>query len=69
MVATHCSAEPAGQMLLDALGMKAPIQAGMRMGQGTGAETAYSLYKYALALYNGLPSLREAKVEQYQHLA
>lgn len=69
MVATHCSAEPAGQMMLDALGMKAPIQAGMHLGEGTGAVTAYSLYKYALALYNGLPSFKEAKVEQYQHLA
>ena len=69
MVATHCSAEPAGQMMLDALGMKAPIQAGMHLGEGTGAVTAYSLYKYALALYNGLPSFGEAKVEQYQHLA
>ena len=68
MVATHCSAEPAGQMMLDALGMKAPIQAGMHLGEGTGAVTAYSLYKYALALYNGLPSFGEAKVEQYQHL-
>ena len=69
MVATHCSAEPAGQMMLDALGMKAPIQAGMHLGEGTGAVTAYSLYKYALALYNGLPSFKEAKVEQYTHLA
>lgn len=69
MVATHCSAEPAGQMMLDALGMKAPIQAGMHLGEGTGAVTAYSLYKYALALYNGLPSFGEVKVEQYQHLA
>lgn len=68
MVATHCSAEPAGQMMLDALGMKAPIQAGMHLGEGTGAVTAYSLYKYALALYNGLPSFGEAKVEQYTHL-
>ena len=48
MVATHCSAEPAGRMMLDALEMKAPIQAGMHLGEGTGAVTAYSLYKYAL---------------------
>ena len=41
----------------------------MHLGEGTGAVTAYSLYKYALALYNGLPSFGEAKVEQYQHLA
>ena len=68
MAATHCSAEPAGRMMLDALGLEAPLQAGMHLGEGTGAVTAYSLYKYALALYNGLPSFAEASVEQYEHL-
>ena len=68
MVATHCSAEPAGKMMLDALGMEAPLHAGMHLGEGTGAVTAYSLYKYALALYNGLPSFAEGNVEQYEHL-
>ena len=67
MVPTHCSAEPAGRMMLDALGMTAPIQAGMHLGEGTGAVTAYSLYQYALALYNGLPSFEEGKVEEYTH--
>ena len=67
MVATHCSAEPAGHMMLDARGMEAPIHAGMHLGEGTGAVTAYGLYKYALALYNGLPSFAEGKVEQYTH--
>ena len=67
MVPTHCSAEPAGRMKLDALGMTAPIQAGMHLGEGTGAVTAYSLYQYALALYNGLPSFAEGNVEEYTH--
>ena len=67
MVPTHCSAEPAGRMMLDALGMTAPIQAGMHLGEGTGAVTAYSLYQYALALYKGLPSFAEGKVEKYTH--
>ena len=68
MVATHCSAEPAGSMMLDALGLKAPIQAGMHLGEGTGAVVAYSLYKYAYAMYNGLPCFAEANVEEYKHL-
>ena len=68
MTATHCSAEPAGKLMLDALGMKAPLHAGMHLGEGTGAVTAYSLYSYALALYNGLPSFAEGNVEQYEHL-
>ena len=67
MVPTHCSSEPAGRMMLDALGMTAPIQAGMHLGEGTGAVTAYSLYQYALALYNGLPSFAEGNVEEYTH--
>ena len=54
-------------MMLDALGMTAPIQADMHLGEGTGAVTAYSLYQYALALYNGLPSFAEGKVEKYTH--
>ncbi len=68
MVPTHCSAEPAGRLLLEALGMEAPIQAGMHLGEGTGAVTAYSLYQYALALYDGLPSWNDGKVEAYEHL-
>ena len=67
LVATHCSAEPAGKMMLEALGMEAPIHAGMHLGEGTGAVTAYSLYKYALALYHGLPSFAEGNVEEYTH--
>jgi nicotinate-nucleotide--dimethylbenzimidazole phosphoribosyltransferase len=68
MVATHCSAEPAGRMMLEALGMEAPIQAGMHLGEGTGAVTAYGLYKYAFALYDGLPGWNDGKVEAYEHL-
>ncbi len=68
MVPTHCSAEPAGRLLLEALGMEAPIQAGMHLGEGTGAVTAYSLYQYAFALYEGLPGWNDAKVEAYEHL-
>ncbi len=68
MVATHCSAEPAGHMLLDALGLKAPIHAGMHLGEGTGAVAAYSLYQYAFALYEKLPGWNDGKVEAYEHL-
>lgn len=68
MVPTHCSAEPAGHMMLDAMGLEAPLHAGMHLGEATGAVAFYSLYKYAFALYNGLPSFAAANVEEYQHL-
>lgn len=68
MVPTHCSAEPAGKRMLEALGMEAVIHGGMHLGEGTGAVTAYSLYKYAIALYYGLPGWNDGKVEAYEHL-
>lgn len=68
MVPTHCSAEPAGRLMLEALGMEAPIHAGMHLGEGTGAVTAYGLYQYAFALYDGLPGWNDGKVEAYEHL-
>lgn len=67
MVAAHCSAEPAGQLMLDALGMKAPIHAGMRLGEGTGGVALLSLYEYALAIYDRMPSFAQGNVEEYTH--
>lgn len=67
MVPAHCSAEPAGGMMLDALGMQAPIHANMRLGEGTGAVAVLSLYEHALAIYNQMPSFSQGNVEEYTH--
>lgn len=53
MLASHVSAEPAARLLLEALGLSAPIQAGLRLGEGTGAVCLLPLLDAALALYNG----------------
>ena len=37
LLASHVSAEPAGERVLDALGLKSAIRAEMRLGEGTGA--------------------------------
>ena len=68
LVPSHCSAEPAGKLLLDALGVKAPLHAGMRLGEGTGGVTVLSLLAYALAVYQKLPSFLDGNVETYTHL-
>ncbi len=68
MFASHCSAEPAGQMLLEALGLKAPLHANMRLGEGTGAVAAYHLCRQAFQIYDFMPSFAEGKVETYKHL-
>ena len=51
MLPSHCSAEPAGRLLLDALGFRAPIQAGLCLGEGTGGVLGAALLDYALSAY------------------
>ncbi len=65
---SHCSAEPAGKMVLDALGMKAYINAGMCLGEGTGAVTAFHLFDTALEAYYKIPEFEQAHIEAYTHL-
>ena len=53
LLASHCSAEPAGKMLLDALGLSPLLCAGLRLGEGTGALAALPLFDMAMAMYGG----------------
>lgn len=54
MLASHLSAEPASRAVLDALGLSPLVQAGMRLGEGTGAVAALPLMDMALAVYRDL---------------
>ena len=67
LLASHVSAEPAGIMALEALGLKAAIQAGMCLGEGTGAAALFPLLDMAAAVYWNMDSFQEIHVEQYQH--
>lgn len=51
--ASHCSAEPCGRLLLEALHKAPLITAGMHLGEGTGALAAIPLLDMALAVYHG----------------
>ena len=51
MLPSHCSPEPAGSLLLDALGLNAPIRAGLCLGEGTGGVLGAALLDYALSAY------------------
>lgn len=64
---SHCSKEPAGRRMLDALGMRAYLEADMCLGEGTGAVVAMSLFDYALTAYYGIPSFSSADLEAYTH--
>lgn len=62
---SHVSAEPAGQMILDALGMEAYLHAGMCLGEGSGAVTSFSMFDYALTAYEQIPTFETADIETY----
>lgn len=68
MYATHCTAEPAGIMIMEALGLEPVLYAGMHLGEGTGAAAVLPLLDQALNVYYGLPSFADGNVENYEHL-
>ena len=66
LLASHVSAEPAGAMALEALGLKAAIHGEMCLGEGTGAAALFPLLDMAAAVYGQMESFEEIHVEQYR---
>lgn len=67
MLASHTSAEPAGEIVLEALGLKPLIRAGMCLGEGTGAVAAVPFLEMALTVYREMSSFQEIHIEEYKH--
>lgn len=65
MVASHVSAEPAGRMVLDQLGLKPLITAEMRLGEGSGAVAALPLLQMALAVYHSGQTFDHLGIDAY----
>lgn len=65
---SHVSNEPAGKMLLDAMGLTPFITCGMCLGEGTGAVAAIPLLKMACAVYNEMSTFEEIAIEEYKPL-
>lgn len=68
-LASHVSNEPAGEMLLKALGLNPVIRARMSLGEGTGAVAVIPLYDMALAIYRDMVTFTETNIESYQPLS
>lgn len=68
ILASHRSAEPAGQMLLDALGLHPLLDCGMRLGEGTGAVAAMPLLDMAVAMYDQNNTFSQWEMKPYEHL-
>lgn len=68
MLATHVSKEPAGALLLEALGKEAPLHCDMCLGEGTGALNLFPLLDTGLAVYNQMGDFGKWGMEAYQPL-
>ena len=65
LLASHVSKEPAGMLVLNALGLKPLICAEMCLGEGTGAVAAMPLLAMALAVYDEMRTFEEIDVAAY----
>lgn len=68
LYATHCSAESAGKLALDAIGIQAYLECGMCLGEGTGAVIGAKLFDFAWAAYTETADFYTAHVVPYQLL-
>ncbi len=65
ILASHISNEPAGNLIIDALGIQPFLDAGMRLGEGTGAVAVMPIIDMALAVYSGMSTFEEISIEAY----
>ncbi|MDE5770812.1 MAG: nicotinate-nucleotide--dimethylbenzimidazole phosphoribosyltransferase [Ruminococcus sp.] len=68
MLASHVSDEPAGIKLLELIGLKAVINAGLRLGEGTGGIMLLPLLDGAVSLYRNAHRFDEMGIERYVEL-
>lgn len=68
LLASHLTEEPAGIAVMERLGLKPVLHAGMRLGEGTGGVCLLPFLDIALAEYRRAHRFEETDVEQYQEL-
>ncbi len=68
MLGSHASNEPAGRMVLEALGLHPFLFAEMCLGEGTGAVAVMPLLEMGAAVYRGMCTFEATDIEAYQHL-
>jgi nicotinate-nucleotide--dimethylbenzimidazole phosphoribosyltransferase len=61
--AAHISAEAGHRLLLEALGLTALLDLGMRLGEGSGAALAIPILRASLACHRGMATFSEASVQ------
>ncbi len=69
LIPSHIGREPAAKKLADALGMQPVIDAGMALGEGSGAVMMFALLDMALGVYRDRTTFSDIKIEQYERLS
>lgn len=65
---SHCSNEPAGKLVLDAMNKQPYILANMCLGEGTGAVIGFTIADYAFKAYWELPTFEQTAFGTYEEL-
>ncbi len=65
MLPSHVSREPAGALLLERIWLDAPINAWLRLGEGTGGVLLLPLLDGALSVYNSAHRFDDLPMERY----
>ena len=65
MLASHMSREPAGKLVMEALGLEPVIDAGMALGEGTGAVMLFPLLDMAQRVYCGTHTFDDLGMDAY----
>lgn len=68
MLASHCSGEPAGSGFLELIGLPYVINAGLRLGEGTGGVLLIPLLDGAVSLYRNARRFSDTTIERYNRL-
>lgn len=68
MLATHVSKEPASRRILAELGLSPALDAGLCLGEGSGAAAAFPLIEMASEIYHKMSTFEQISVEAYQEL-
>ncbi|MDO4323875.1 MAG: nicotinate-nucleotide--dimethylbenzimidazole phosphoribosyltransferase [Lachnospiraceae bacterium] len=68
MIASHVSKEPAAHMVLQELGLSPALDAGMCLGEGSGAVAVFHLLEMAAEIYHSMSTFEQIDMEAYQEL-
>lgn len=66
---SHCSKEPASQLILQALGLDHALNLEMHLGEGTGAIALFPLLDLSLAVYNQMSTFEDVQIDAYEELS